>query len=238
MFSGCTVLPVGKETKLGISNLEASPSDENTGIVLVPCLTWKCVFTAVFGCVGISELPWCHLLWQMSPQWGSQKLLHKLVSHELTAYLSVFKCIFNSMNYGHIMKKDINIFELHNSLKRSFTNIRVLHSNFVECKSFRESDSPDILALCVTNLDDAVDSGNFFVRGYLPLIQKDGITHMHGLPVYVEEGLSFCMGPISRKLCRFLLMFSTDFISLSVFFLFPLLITFFVAMHNFWFYFI
>ena len=69
MFSGCTVLPVSKETKLGISNLEASPSvDENTGIVLVPCLTWKCVFTAVFGCVGISQLPWCHLLWWMSPQ--------------------------------------------------------------------------------------------------------------------------------------------------------------------------
>ena len=119
----------------------------------------------------------------------------------------------------------------------SFTNIQVLHSNFVECKSFRESDSPDILALCVTNLDDAIDSGNFSLRGYLPLIQKDDITHMHGFPVYVEEGLSFYMGPISRKLCRFLLMFSTDFISLSVFFLFPLLITF-VVMHNFWFYFI
>ena len=31
-----------------------------------------------------------HLLRQMSSQWGSQKLLHGLVSHELTAYLSVF----------------------------------------------------------------------------------------------------------------------------------------------------
>ena len=32
----------------------------------------------------------CHLLWQMSFQWGSQKLLQRLVSHELTAYLSIF----------------------------------------------------------------------------------------------------------------------------------------------------
>ena len=51
--------------------------------------------------------------------------------------------------------------------------------------------SPDILALCETNLGDSIDSGNFCVRGYLPLIQKDSSTHMHGLAVYVKEGLSF-----------------------------------------------
>ena len=81
-------------------------------------------------------------------------------------------------------------FELHNSLKLSFT-IRVLHSNFVDCESFLESNSPDILALCETNLDDSIDSGNFSVRGYLPLIQKDSSTHMHGLSIYVKEGLAF-----------------------------------------------
>ena len=60
-------------------------------------------------------------------------------------------------------------FESHNSLKLSFTNIRGL-SNFVECESFLESNSPDILALCETNLDHLIDFGNFSVRGYLPLI--------------------------------------------------------------------
>ena len=40
-------------------------------------------------------------------------------------------------------------FESHNSLKLSFTNIRGLRSNFVDCESFFESNSPDILALCV-----------------------------------------------------------------------------------------
>ena len=58
-------------------------------------------------------------------------------------------------------------FELRNSLKLSFTNIRGLCSNFVACESFFESNSPDILALA----------------------QKDSGTHMHGLPVYVKEGL-------------------------------------------------
>ena len=82
-------------------------------------------------------------------------------------------------------------FELNNSLKLSFTNIRGLRSNFVDCESFLESNSHDILALCETNLDDSIDSGNFSVRGYLPLIRKDSSTHMHGLAVDVKEGLPF-----------------------------------------------
>ena len=72
--------------------------------------------------------------------------------------------------------------EPHHSLKLSFTNIGGLFSNFVECESFLESNSPDILALCETN---------FSLRGYLSLIRKDSITHMHGLAVYVKEGLPF-----------------------------------------------
>ena len=70
-----------------------------------------------------------------------------------------------------------------------FTNIRGLRSNFVDWESFLESNSPDILFLCETNLDDSIDSGNFSVGGYIPLIRKDSSTHMHGLTVYVKEGL-------------------------------------------------
>ena len=54
-----------------------------------------------------------------------------------------------------------------------------------------ESNSPEILALCETNLDDSINSGNFSVRGYLPVIRKDTETHMHGLAVYMKEGLPF-----------------------------------------------
>ena len=82
-------------------------------------------------------------------------------------------------------------FEPHNSLKLSFTNIGGLRSNFVQCQSFLESNSPDILTLCETNLDDSIDSGHFSVRGYLSLIRKDSLTHMHGRGVYVKEGLPF-----------------------------------------------
>ena len=54
----------------------------------------------------------------------------------------------------------------HNSLKLSFMNIQCLHSNFVDCESFLESSSLDILALCEKDLDESIDSGNFSVRGY------------------------------------------------------------------------
>ena len=66
--------------------------------------------------------------------------------------------------------------------------------NFVECESFFESNSISLnqnLALCETNLNDPIDSGNFSVRGYLPLIRKDSIAHMCGLAVYVKKGLPF-----------------------------------------------
>ena len=82
-------------------------------------------------------------------------------------------------------------FESHNSLKLNFSNIRGLPSNFVDRQSFLESNSPDILALCETNLDDSTDSANFSVRGYLSLIRKDSSIHMHGLAVYVKKGLPF-----------------------------------------------
>ena len=67
MFSGCTVPPDSKEIQLGSSDQEASPSaGKNTGIVLVPCRAWKCVFTAISGGVDIFEVPGNHLLRQMS----------------------------------------------------------------------------------------------------------------------------------------------------------------------------
>ena len=49
-------------------------------------------------------------------------------------------------------------FELHNYLKLSFTNIWGHCFSSVDFKSFFTSNSPDILGLCETNLDDRIDS--------------------------------------------------------------------------------
>ena len=122
-----------------------------------------------------------------------------------------------------------NNFKSNNSLKVSFTYIGDLRLNFVDCDPFLASNSPDILALCETNLDGSIDSGNFSVRGYLPLIRKDSSTHMHGLAVYVKEGLPFAWD-LSLENSADSYLFSTGFTSLSVLLLFSLLITFFVSL--------
>ena len=97
-----------------------------------------------------------------------KKLLQVLVSHELTVYLPIFDLFLtHEMTILSKGRKPDN-FESHNSLKLSFTNIRGLPLNFVKC-------------------DDSIDSRNFSVRGYLPLIGKDSITHMYGLAVYTKD---------------------------------------------------
>ena len=98
------------------------------------------------------------------------------MSHKLTSYLSKG---YKPDNFGS-----------HISLKFSFPNVQTLCSNFIDRESFHESNSPDILALCETNLDDSIGCGNFSVKGYLPLIQKDSTTHIRGLVVYDEDVLS------------------------------------------------
>ena len=123
-------------------------------------------------------------------------------------------------------------FDSHNSLKLSFTNIQGLRSNFVDCESFLESNSPDILALCETNLNDSSDSGNFSVRGYLPLIRKDSCTQMHGLAVYVKEGLPLARGLSLENSTDCYLCFRLALLH-SVLLLFPLSITFFSFVHGF-----
>ena len=69
MFSGCTVVPDSKETKLGSSIQEAFPSaGKDTEVVLVPCLHMEVHPTYISRGVDISEVPGCHLLQQMISQ--------------------------------------------------------------------------------------------------------------------------------------------------------------------------
>ena len=109
-------------------------------------------------------------------------------------------------------------FESHNSLKLSFTNIRGLHLNFVDFESFLESNFLDIVALCETNLDDSVDSGNFSERGYLPLIRKDSSTHAWSRSL-CERRLPFALGlSLENSADSYLCFRLTLFHSVSYFF--------------------
>ena len=59
MFSGCTVPPDSKETELGSSDQEASPSaGKNTGLVLVSCSHMEVRPYSYFGCCGYFLCLW------------------------------------------------------------------------------------------------------------------------------------------------------------------------------------
>ena len=108
----------------------------------------KCLPTAISSGVDIAGVPRCHLLQQMSFQWGSQKLLWGLLSHELTAYPFVFELFLTHWIMGLLSKACTpGNFESDNSLKLGFTNIRGLCSNFFECESFLKSNTSHIFAL-------------------------------------------------------------------------------------------
>ena len=66
-----------------------------------------------------------------------------------------------------------------------------LCSNIGCCDFFIRSNYLDIFALYETSLANSIDSSNFSVRSYLPLIRKDLVTRMHGLALYVKEELRF-----------------------------------------------
>ena len=89
-----------------------------------------------------------------------------------------------------------------------------------------------IFFLCETNLNNSIDSGNFPVRCYLPLIRNDSSTHMHGLAIYVKKGLPFSQdlsleNSVDSYCFRLALLHSVSY------FFSPLLITFFIFVHGF-----
>ena len=130
--------------------------------------------------------------------------------HELTAYLSVFNLFLTQWFVAMLLSKRCkpDNFEQHNSLKLSFTNIQGLHFNFVECESFLESYSPNIPALCETNLDDS----NWFWQFLCKRLSSFSLERLYYSYAWscslCERRTSFCMGLVSRKLFRFLLFFS------------------------------
>ena len=146
----------------------------------MPYHTWKCVPTAISGGVDTS-MAWVSLV---TDEYAVRvtKILSRIGVSWTCSLTFYFWSNFNSWIMIILSKgyKPDN-FESQNSLKLSFENIWGFCLNFVECESFLESNSPDILALCQTHLDDSIDSGNIFVRVYLAIMWKDCITHMHGL---------------------------------------------------------
>ena len=170
----------------------------------------------------------CYDRWVLSE--GHKKLLQGLVSHKLTTYLSVFDLFLNKWIMAILSKgcKPDN-FEPHNlvlwileAFVRNLLNVNLSLNQ-----------TPNINAICKTNVDDSIDFGNFYYDGLSSFNPKRFYYSYVWSWSLCETRTSFCAERISRKLCRFLRMFLTGFTSLRVLLLFLLLITF-VVMHVFY----
>ena len=171
----------------------------------------------------------------MSSQGDSQK------SHELTAYLPVFDLFLT--HEMAILSKGYkpNNFESHNSLKLSSTNIQGHRSKFYWIWIFPWFQLSWYSCFMWDKFGWLNWFSQFLCEGFifnLPLIRKDSVTHMHGLPCSLWQAF-LLNGTYLQKNLWILsyLCFRLAFLhSVSCFFF--VLITFFIFIHGFWCYFI
>ena len=225
------MLPDSKEIELASNNWEASPQVGKTAReVLLSCRAWNWVATAISYGVDIPEVPGviCYHKWVLSEgEKNSFKDRFLMNSQSNFLICSSFLTQLNAV-LSKVFKPDN--FESLNSLKSSSTNIQGLHSNFMILKF---SNSPIILVLYETILDDSIGSSNCSVKGYLPLIWKGSVTNMHSHAVYVKEGLHFAWNLFSETPRILTRAFKWHYFIWCLI-LFPLLITIFVSMQGFW----
>ena len=79
----------------------------------------------------------------------------------------------------------------HNSLKPSFANIKSFVGILLNVNLSLNQTLLTFLLYVRQTYMIQIDSGNFSVKGNLPLNWKDSTTHMYGLAVHVKEGLPF-----------------------------------------------
>ena len=116
-------------------------------------------------------------------------------------------------------------FYLHSSLRLSFTNIQGLCSNFANLSVYQT-----LLAffLCVRQ----IWMTQLILAISLPLILKDSRTHIHGIVVYVKEGLPFACNLSLENSAECFLWFPLALLH-PVLLLFPLSATFCAFVYSF-----
>ena len=105
MFSGCTVPPNSKETELGSSNQEASPSaGRNTVVVLVSCSQMEVRSYSYFRWCGYFWGPWMSFVTTNEFSVKVSKNYFKDLCLMNSQPIFVFLIYLNLMNYEHIIK--------------------------------------------------------------------------------------------------------------------------------------
>lgn len=113
-----------------------------------------------------------------------------VMSHELISYVSDF-CFFLTQWNGNFLKSTSTwYFWITQLSKLNLNNIWSLRSNFIGNESYLKPTYSDILALYETNIEESIYYSNLPARGFLHLIWKNSVSHVHRIAVYVERWIS------------------------------------------------
>ena len=151
----------------------------------------------------------------MSSQWAAQKLFQGLVPHKLRAYLSIFS-LFNLNElwpyyWKHVNQIILNITLCSLALPKFEAFVPIL---LILNLSLNQNLLPFLLYVRQTWMTELVLAISLW--GIISL-SSERILVLISMVSHICEGrTSFWTGLISRKLCRFLFIFSTGFLSLSV----------------------
>ena len=195
-----------------------------------------------------SYFRWCRYLWGPWVSFVTKDEFSVRVT-KITSRIGVsrthilpfcFWFIFNLINYGHITKKDVNQLTLnHTTLWNLTLQVFEAFTKILLNVNLSLNQTPLVLLLYVRQiwmiqliLSISLWGFTFF------LIQKDSITHMHSLAVYVKEGVPFAHNLSLENFVNSHLCFWLALLHSVSYFFFPLSITFFVFMHGFGFCFI
>ena len=143
-----------------------------------PCRGWRCVPTAIYKDLDI-QVPFV-----MTDEFSVR--VTKINFHPFTAYVSDFTSISNSLKLLYYQAGGNQMTLNHTALFSLVLAIAEVFNLILMVKT----NSSNIFTLCKTELENPINSCNFYQRGYLPSIQMAS-AHMYDLAIYEKEKLPF-----------------------------------------------
>lgn len=144
-----------------------------------PCRGWRCVPTAIYKDLDIQ------VKFVMTDEFSVR--VTKINFHPFTAYVSDFTSISNSLKLLYYQAGGNQMTLNHTALFSLVLAIAEVFNLILMVKT----NSSHIFTLCKTELENPINSCNFYQRGYLPSIQMAS-AHMYGLAIYEKQKLPFC----------------------------------------------
>ena len=153
-----------------------------------------CYYWLHAWCIGMDGEEYTHLQNSTDP-WCCKKYLDEaLPFFSVSNSDSIFDCSSSSSSSSPSTPSVCNTTQpqLPTPPHLTFLNLncRSLLPKLDDLRVFAEAQSPDVITLCETWLDDSIKNDEVAIEGYV-LVRRDRNRHGGGIGVYIRESLSF-----------------------------------------------